>query len=223
MIKKYVVLIILLFLPVQGFCISDQEAFNLLLQNSIKASIPIHVYVKSERKDKDWDYGPFQGKPLPVSTYSYFKKFYTQLENAEQPGELFAVYEFSQSTRWHCFLLRVPGMYSIDQIDMWVYDKEKKQWLSPFKIAEEWGDAGEEIDVQGWIEDFNNDGSLDIVRRTLETDMHLYDSKPRTTQKYTNEVFVWERDHFINASKEYSKKLKFGKYRFKKSAANPIN
>ncbi len=202
---------------------SDQEVFNLLSKNSIKAEIPIHVYIKSVKIEKDWDYSPFNGTPLPVSSYSYFKKYYEQLENAEQQGELFAVYQFSQGTRWHCFLLRVPGMYSIDQIDLWVYDKENTLWLPPFKVAEEWGDAGEAIDIQGWIEDINRDGSFDIVRRTLETDMHLYDAKPRTTGKYKNEVFLWEKDRFKDASSEYVNKIKFKKYRFKKSILNTIN
>jgi hypothetical protein len=215
-------MIILLF-PLQGFCMSDQEAFNLLMQNSTNVKMPIHVYVAPMNENKEWDYGPFQGIPLPFASYSYFKKYYGQLENAERPEELFATYQFSQGNRWHFFLLRVPGMYSIDQIDLWIYDKEKKQWLSPFKVAEEWGDAGEAIEVQGWITDINKDGSLNIVRRTLEIDTHLYDSKPRTTRKYKNEVFVWAEDHFKDVSKEYANKLKLNKYRFKKSIINTIN
>ena len=41
------------------------------------------------------------------------------------------------------------------------------------KIAEAWGDAGDAIDVQGWIEDINKDGRFDVVRRTMKIDMHI--------------------------------------------------
>ena len=144
------------------------------------------------------------------------------MKNAEFPGEIFAIFQFSQGTCWRCFLLRVPGMYSSDQIDLWMFDTEKKQWMAPMKIAEAWGDAGDAIDVQGWIEDINKDGRFDVVRRTMKIDMHIYDDKPHTTKKITNEVFTWDKDHFKDASKEYSSRLKFNKYIFKENNASSI-
>jgi len=216
--------IALIFLfPLSGYCLSDQDVFNLLSGTSKKAELPLHVYVAPINKDKKWSYGAYDGTPLPVSSYQYFANTYGQLKNAEFPGEIFAIFQFSQGTRWQCFLLRVPGIYSSDQIDLWMFDTVKKQWMAPMKIAEAWGDGGEAIDVQGWIEDINKDGLFDVVRRTLEIDMHIYDDKPHTTKKIANKVFIWDKDHFKDASNEYSSRLKFNKYIFKKNSINSIH
>jgi hypothetical protein len=106
-------------------------------------------------------------------------------------------------------------MYDSNAISLWVFDKEKNSWQEPIKIAEWWGDAGYSIDVQAWIEDLNKDGWFDIVVRTLETDINFEDPKTPTTIKKKGAIFVWDKDHFKDASREYLRKIKLHQYRFK--------
>jgi len=194
-------------MPSVGGCLTDPEVFDLLSKNSLEIKqFPFHVYIAS-------DYGEFKGVSLPVSAYDYFLPYYEELR-FKQPGEIFATFQFSQGTRWRCFLLRVPGMYAIEAIDIWIFDTEQNTWQKPMKIAERWGDAGYSIDVQAWIEDVNKDGWFDIVRRTLEKNIDLEDPRLPTTTRTQNNVFVWDKDHFEDVSREYSPQLKFKNYRF---------
>jgi hypothetical protein len=169
---------------------------------------PFHVYVMP-------DYAGFQGIPLPISSYAFFLSAYEVFRGDEQPGELFATFHFSQGARWKCFLLRVPGMYAIEAIDIWVFDTETSKWQKPMKIAESWGDAGYSIRIQAWIDDVNKDGHYDIVVRTLETDIDLEDPKTPTTSKRNDAIFIWDKDHFKDVSREYLPKIKLKKYQFK--------
>jgi len=192
-----------------SFSLTDREAFELLIQRSVEIKkFPFHVYVMP-------DYVGFQGVPLPVSSYAFFASAYEVLRSAEQPGELFATFHFSQSTRWRCFLLRVPGMYDIEAIDIWVFDTETNKWQKPIKIAESWGDAGYSIRIQAWIDDVNKDGRYDIFVRTLETNIDLEDPKTPTTSKRNDAIFIWDKDRFKDGSREYLQKIRFKKYQFK--------
>jgi len=191
-------------------CLTDREVFELLSQNSLEIKqFPFQVYITP-------DYGEFKGVSLPVAAYDYFLPYYKEL-SFKQPDEIFATYKFFQGKRWRCFLLRVPNMYDSNGISLWVFDKEKNSWQEPIKIAEWWGDAGYSMDVQAWIEDLNKDGWFDIVVRTLETDINLEDPQtptPTTTKK-KDTIFIWDKDHFKDASREYLRKMKLHQYRFK--------
>lgn len=206
--KRIITIIVLCLFPLSAYCLSDREAFELLSQKSQEIKqFPFHVYITP-------DYAGFKGVPLPVSSYGFFARAYEVLNDDKLPDEIFATFQFSQGTRWRCFLLRVPGMYAIEAIDIWIFDTEQNTWQRPMKIAERWGDAGYLIDVQAWIEDVNNDGWFDIVRRTLEKNIDLEDPRLPTTTSTQNNVFVWDKDHFKDVSREYSPQLKFKNYRF---------
>jgi hypothetical protein len=206
--KKIIAIIVLCFLPLSAYCLSDREAFELLSQKTEEIKqFPFHVYITP-------GYAGFQGVPLPVSLYGFFARSYEDLKDNKLSDEIFATFQFSQGTRWRCFLLRVPGMYAIEAIDIWIFNTEQNTWQTPMKIAEWWGDAGYSIDIQAWIEDVNRDGWFDIVRRTLEKNIDLEDPKFPATTKTQNNVFVWDKDHFKDVSSEYSPKLKLKKYRF---------
>jgi len=199
-------------LPSTGFPLTNREAYELLIERSIEIKeFPFHVYVMP-------DYAGFQGVPLPVSSYSFFAPSYEVLKDSNLPGEVFATYHFSQGTRWRCFLLRVPGMYAVEAIDIWIFDTSENKWQKPMKIAEWWGDAGYSIDVQAWIEDLNKDGWFDIVVRTLETDINWEDPQTPTPTniKKKDTIFIWNKNHFEDASREYLPKIKLDRYRFKK-------
>jgi hypothetical protein len=129
-------LIVLCLLPLSAYCLSDRGAFELLAQKSKRIEkFPFHVYVMP-------DYTDFEGVSLPVSSYGFFAATYEDLKNTRQPGEIFAIYQFSQGSRWRLFLLRVPGMYAINAIDLWAYDTQENKWQKPLRIAQSWGDAG---------------------------------------------------------------------------------
>lgn len=198
--------IVALLLPSVGFSLTDGEVFDLLIQRSLEIKkFPFHVYVMP-------DYAGFQGVPLPVSSYAFFAPIYEVLKSTERPGEIFATFHFSQGTRWKCFLLRVPGMYAIERIDMWVFDTESSKWQEPIKLAESWGDAGYSISLQAWIENVNKDSLHDIVVKTLETDIDLDAPHPI---KRKDTIYVWDKDHFKDGSSEYLRKMKLEKYQFK--------
>ena len=208
-------IMICLLLPCAGYGLSDREAFELLMNTSIQAKPPIHVYVAPDyNKDNRPDYGAVQGTSLPVSSYQFFGTAYEELKTFDQPGEIYAVSHFSLGSRWLCFLLRVPGMYAPEAIDIWVFDTEKNKWLKPLRIAEWWGDAGYEIDTQAWIRDVNKDGLYDIVRRTIETDTDLEDPKSPQTKKRHDDVLLWDKGRWRKASPESLTKIGGSKYKF---------
>lgn len=167
-------LIFLFILPCAAYSITDMEALELLTRESKEIkSFPFHVYSIYVRPS----YVDFEGVPLPISTYSFFASAYPGLNNTEQQREIFATYQFTQGNQWRCFLLRVPGMYDIHAIDLWIFNINDGTWQKPLEIADGWGDDGYSIDIQTWIEDIDMDGYLDIVRRTLETDTDWKDPK----------------------------------------------
>ena len=191
---------------------TDREAFDLLSRESKEIrSFPFHVYIVYFARI----YVDFEGVSLPVDSYGFFASAYKDLQNADQPGELFATYRFSQGDRWKCFLLRVPGMYATEAIDLWVFDTTKDTWQKPLRIADAYGDAGYSIVVQAWIEDLDNDGYLDIVRRTIETNTDLESTNSPTTEGKTEAVFLWKQDQFKDFTKEYLPMINLNKYRFK--------
>jgi hypothetical protein len=201
--------IIIFLSPCAGLCLSDREVFVLLSKQSkeIKA-FPFHVYITP------LDYGNFEGTALPLSSYDFFQPVYGVLQY-KQPGEVLATYQFSLGTGWKCFLLRVPNMYSTDAIDLWLYDKTRGRWQKPIRIADSWGDAGEEFEIQSWIGDINNDDRPDVLRRTLRTyrDPADPDAKVRILER-KNVVFVWEKGHFKNDSRRYLPKIDMRRHRF---------
>jgi hypothetical protein len=103
-------------------------------------------------------------------------------------------------------------MYDSNAISVWIFDKERNVWQEPMKIAEWWGDAGYSINVQAWVEDVNKDGTLDIIQRTIETNIDLEQPEVPTTTKRKDAVFLWDKDHFRDASREYLPKIKLDKY-----------
>jgi|OpeIllAssembly_1097287.scaffolds.fasta_scaffold438177_3 hypothetical protein len=110
----FIATIILCLLPFSTYALTDKEVFELLSKESKQVTNdPFHVYISR-------DYDDFEGSPLPISAYSFFASEYTDLKDAKEPGEIFATYQFTQGSRWKCFLLRVPGMYAIDDIDIWI-------------------------------------------------------------------------------------------------------
>ncbi len=208
--KKIITIIFLFLFPLSAYSLSDREAFELLSQKSKEIKkFPFHVYII-------YRYADFQGAPLPISSYGFFAPAYKDLMDTEQPDEIFATYQFSQGKRWRCFLLRVPGMYAVEAIDIWVFDTERSTWWQkPFRIAESWGDAGYSIDVQSWIEHVNKDSWLDIIVRTLERDIDLEIPEAPETIKKKDAIFIWDKDHFRDASPEYLPKMKLDQYLFK--------
>jgi hypothetical protein len=217
------VIFLISLLPVTGHALSDREVYDLLSNQSEEIKkFPFNVYIS--RSEDHPNYGVFEGRELPVPSYAFFARIpHYNLKDRKEAGEIYATFKFSQSDQWKCFLLRVPGMYAIEQIDLWVFDTKNNMWLEPLMIAESWGDAGEAIDVQGWIVGLSKDGQFHVVRRKMEIDLHIYDRTPHATRKITkSEVFIWDKDHFKDASKEYSNKLDFKKYQFKKNKINNI-
>ncbi len=204
------VIVVFCVLPFSVYSFSGKEAFELLSRESKEISeFPFHVYSVREHTG-------FEGVRLPVSAYDFFASAYGDLKNAEMPGEVFAVHKFSQDSRWKCFLLRVPGMYASDAIDLWVFDTGRGTWQQPLRLADWWSDGGYEMNIQAWVEDLNKDGWLDIVRRSLETDMDLDDPKEGTIVKRKTDVFIWDKDRFRDATQEYLPGLSLKKYRFSK-------
>ena len=210
--KRAITILFICLLPFSAYCLSDRDAFELLSQKTKEIKqFPFHVYIAH-----NYDYGGFKGVSLPVSVYDFFQPYYAELR-FKQPNEIFATYQFPQGARWKCFLLRHPNVYASNGISIWVFDREWNCWQEPIKIAEWWGDAGYSIDVQAWIEDLNKDGWFDIVVRTLETDINLEDPQTPTptTIKKKDTIFLWDKDHFIDASREYLPRMKLDQYRFK--------
>ena len=59
---KRILAIALIFLfPLSGYCLSDQDVFNLLSKTSKKIELPLHVYIVPLHKDKKWSYGAYDG------------------------------------------------------------------------------------------------------------------------------------------------------------------
>jgi len=70
------------------------------------------------------------------------------------------------------------------------------------------------IDVQAWIGDLDGDGLHDLVIRTLEKDMDLESPNYATTVKRKDAVFIWEKDHFKDATRRCLPRITLKKYRF---------
>jgi hypothetical protein len=209
--KLLIILIVLIYLlPSTGECLSHLEVFTILSKHSSEInSFPFHVYIEPE------NYTGFKGIALPITAYEYFQPFYSDL-SFKQPNEIFATYKFSQGTRWECFLLRVPNMYTSNGISLWIFDKENNIWQKPFKIAESWGDAGYSIEVEAWIEDINNDGWLDVVLRTIEISTAADWVPPdfEETTKTLDRILIWEKNHLEDLSIKYLPKIDLNKYQF---------
>jgi hypothetical protein len=63
------------------------------------------------------------------------------------------------------YLMQAPGMYSLSVVDLWVYDQNRRSWLKPVELSEEWGDAGDYYYADALLYDINGDGYKDIVKR----------------------------------------------------------
>jgi hypothetical protein len=213
--KKLIALIILILIPVSGYCLTDKEVFDLLKEKSKQVgTFLVHVYTTPDFSKVPPDRGPFSGTALPITSYGFFASAYPELRESDQPDEILATYEFSQGSRWRCFLLRAPGVYAVDAVDLWVFDTVTNKWQKPLRVADSWGDAGEEFDIQSWIGDINNDGKRDIVRRTLRTYQDPADpaSKVKIVERKTS-AFIWDKDHFRDDSRRYLPKLDLKRYR----------
>lgn len=97
---------------------------------------------------------------------------------------------------------------------MWVFDTEKGTWQKPLRIADSWGDAGEEFDIQSWIFDINGDGAPDILRKMLRAYRDPADSGSKVTiveRKY--HAFIWDEGCFKDESLKYLPKINLKVYR----------
>lgn len=209
MMRILLAFIIICLFPLPGYCLTDQEVFDLLMKLSKEAKPPIHVYVAPD----GLDYGAVQGVALPVASYSFFSKTYDVLKTSHQPDEIYVISRFSQGARWKCFLLRVPGMYSPDAVDIWTFDTKENAWQKPLRIADWWGDAGYETNTQSWIEDLNKDGFFDIIRKTIETCTDLEEPGSPQKKERHDDVFLWDKERWKNVSSEYLPKIGINKYR----------
>jgi hypothetical protein len=213
--KRLVMLVVIVLVPVSGHCLTDRQAFDLLVEKSKQVEVfPLHVYTTPGASEAVADGGPFRGKALPVTSYGFFASAYPDVKETQQPGEILATYQFSQGTRWRCFLLRVPSMHAVDAIDLWVFDAVGGKWQKPLRIADSWGDAGEVFDIQSWIGDINHDGRPDIVRKTLRTyqDPGEPDSKAIIVERKSS-IFIWDKDRFKDDSRRYRRRVDLKRYK----------
>ena len=78
---KRILAIALIFLfPLSGYCLSDQDVFNLLSKTSKKIELPLHVYIVPLHKDKKWSYGAYDGKAAACFIISVFWKYIWTIE-----------------------------------------------------------------------------------------------------------------------------------------------
>ncbi len=108
----------------------------------------------------------YLGKPLDQAAHLYFRQYYPEIRYPKNPDfDVYATRRINVGPGLIGYLLRVPGMYNVSTIDLWVYDSQRSAWRPPVELADHWGDAGEVYEAQAWLVDLKGDGYRDVVKR----------------------------------------------------------
>lgn len=134
----------------------------------------------------------YEGQPIDTTFYDLLAPFYSELAFPHAEPLVFATYRVTLDKERTGFLLRVPGMYEPSAIDLWVYDRRRMQFEPPLRLAESWGDAGAEYDLNAWLVDLDRDGRLDAVLRQ-RTSYTKIESDSLVSQSDSLWVVSWVR------------------------------
>jgi hypothetical protein len=75
------------------------------------------------------------------------------------------------------YLIQAPGMYSLTVTDLWIFGQDRRSWLNPVELSENWGDAGDYYYADALLLDVNGDGYKDIVKRGTNGSRDLFTGK----------------------------------------------
>jgi hypothetical protein len=104
----------------------------------------------------------------------------------------FALFRFRWDSRSEAFLLRTPGIYEPNSRLLVIV--QGRAIVAALEVASGMGDAGESVEVESVIADFDGDGSRDVLTRTVTTyDRDLGMTEPDTT---VYSIQYWRGDHF---------------------------
>src|SRR5258708_31438382 len=71
------------------------------------------------------------------------------------------------------FVLRVPGMYSSTELDLWPYNAMKQRFAEPVRLAEDYGDVGYVFDEQGWLARPGSKSRYQLILRPPQSNANM--------------------------------------------------
>lgn len=126
--------------PADYFLLQELDSSAELRQDTI------HFY--SDEGRAGWD---FEGRPLSPEFNSLFAFQYNGLSPSSDEPQLFVAGRVKLDSSLVGYVLRVPGMYSSSQLDLWIYDRTTDRFELPLRLAETWGDAGYFFSEESWM------------------------------------------------------------------------
>ena len=145
------------------------------LLKSLRATAPrlaqdtIFFYSAEERSD--WVYA---GTPLDTGFYLFFEPFYAGLQGMSRAyAQVFVVGQVLLADSITGFVLRVPGMYSSTELDLWPYNAIKQRFAEPVRLAEDYGDEGYVFDEQGWLARPDSKSRYQLIQRRWQSNADM--------------------------------------------------
>lgn len=167
----------------------------------------LHVY--SSLNEKGFKY---KGDSIPNEFYLYFKSdefVMSRISRRDGIKEaIYACYQFPISNSITGLIVRTPSQYDESAVELYIWDKNKRQIIAQENLADGFGDEGWYFSQDAWVEEINGDNQLDIVKRRKDYNGDLDDST-KTTITDSLKVFLFNGEKYsLSSAKQDTSKYK---------------
>jgi hypothetical protein len=161
-------------------------------QSELLNNDTVHFYSAEGRVG--WVY---EGSPLDSSFWNLYEFVYPELHvTSRQFPVLFVAGRIALAPSITGYVLRVPGMYSSSELDLWLYDRQEQRFRPPIRVAEQWGDEGYVFNEESWLARSSIDKPYQLFFRRwhsnadIETDSILTHTDTIYSRAWTGHEFA---------------------------------
>ncbi len=156
-------------------------------QGELLTSDTIHFY--SAEGLAGWAY---EGSPLDTTFWKLYEFAYPELHIASKTfPELSVAGRVALAPSIMGYVLRVPGMYSTSELDLWLYDTSEQRFRGLLRVAEHWGDEGYVFNEETWLVRSSSSAPYRLFRRRWHTNADL-DTDSITLNVDTLHTRAWQ-------------------------------
>ena len=133
------------------------------------------------QSDKD-----LKGSELSPDTLAYF----FQADADYKPEHGYAIGRVVIAEGFSAYIIGIEGEYGMISCYLIPYNEAEKKPLAGMMLANREGDAGEDAIQKGWLEDFDQDGSVDIITRFGSTFLEI-DADESERETSIEDAVLW--------------------------------